>query len=142
MWEADCGIVPVVDREGKCIGVITDRDICIAAATKGRPAADIKVSEVVSGKCHSCTPDADVRDALRIMRTQQVRRLPVVDAKGTLQGVISMNDLVLRARENSKGKAVDLAYEDVMIALKAICTHRTEAKERVPRERVVVSLKA
>ena len=49
MWDADCGIVPVVDERGHVLGVITDRDICIAAATRGRAPAEIAAGDMVHG---------------------------------------------------------------------------------------------
>ena len=124
MWDNDCGIVPVVHSDGKVIGMITDRDICMAVATKHREASDITVGEVFSGNLYACAPDQDVRDALKIMRAEKVRRLPVINAYGVLEGLLSLNDVVLRAEEAKGWKAPDLSYEDVVNTLKAICAHR------------------
>lgn len=124
MWEHDCGVLPVVDGAGQVIGMITDRDIAIAAAIKGRPASQIAVGEVISGKVYSCTLDEDVKAALKTMRHEKVRRLPVVNDGGMLQGILSLNDIVLRAEE-AKGKHLpELSYEDVVGTLKAVCEHR------------------
>src|SRR5579872_2795388 len=82
MWEADCGAVPVTDGQNKVIGVITDRDICIAGATRSRTEGEIPVQEVISRTVYSCSPNDDVRVALETMRAQQVRRLPVVGQDG------------------------------------------------------------
>src|ERR1041385_5520229 len=81
MWEGDCGALPVVDDAGKFIGMITDRDICMAVATRHRLAGEILVSEVSSGAIYVCQPDDDVQFALKTMRQEQVRRLPVVNAE-------------------------------------------------------------
>src|SRR4029077_9235899 len=89
MWEKDCGVLPVVTADGKVSGMITDRDICVAIATRGQTADRIVVSAVIGAKVCGCTPDDDAVDALKIMKTQRVRRLPVVDAKGRLKGILS-----------------------------------------------------
>jgi CBS domain-containing protein len=124
MWEGDCGVLPVVDNAGKVVGMITDRDIAIATATQGRLAAEIAVSDVISGKVYACTVDEDVKPAFKTMRHERVHRLPVVNEDGMLQGILCMNDMVLRAEE-AKGRHVpDFSYEEVMSTLKAICEHR------------------
>ncbi len=124
MWDSDCGILPVVNQDGKVISMITDRDICMAAATKGRIASDILVWEACSSKLHACSPNDDIKAALSTMQRGQVRRLPVVDEDGTLCGMLTMNDLVLNAAEAKGKKVPDLSYEDVVNTLKAISSHR------------------
>ena len=98
MWDCDCGAVPVVDQNRTLIGMVTDRDICIAAATRAAAPADLAVRDVMSkGQVFSCRPDDDVRTAMATMAMHRVRRLPVVDRQNTLVGIISLNDLVRRA---------------------------------------------
>jgi len=74
MWERDFGVMPVVDDENRVIGMITDRDIAIAVATKGRLATEINVGEVMSGDIHACALDEDIVSALKTMRREKVRR--------------------------------------------------------------------
>jgi CBS domain-containing protein len=125
MWENDCGALPVVDGEGRVIGLITDRDIAIAVGTRGSLASELAVGDVISGRAYCCTLDEDLKTALKTMRQEKVRRLPVVDDSRVLQGILSLNDVVLRAEE-SKGKRVpELSYEDVISTIKAICEHRS-----------------
>lgn len=93
MWKHDCGMVPVVDGN-KVVGVITDRDIAIAVASRGLPAGEISVGEVATRKPVTCSPDDKVETALSKMRKQRVRRLPVVDGVGALEGVISIADVL------------------------------------------------
>src|SRR5262245_20157090 len=102
MWETDCGIVPVVDNENQVLGVITDRDICMAVATKNRLASDIKAGEIINRKVYGCSKDEDVDDALKIMELMQVRRIPVFSKDHTLQGILSLNDLVLKAEKSGR----------------------------------------
>src|SRR6266508_5914072 len=78
MWNTDCGILPVVAEGGKVVGLITDRDICMAAAIKNRKLSNIAVEEVISGEVHSTTSEADVHTALETMREHKIRRLAVV----------------------------------------------------------------
>lgn len=124
MWNSDCGALPVLNVQGQVLGVITDRDICMAAATKNRPASDITVWETVSGKAHTCHLSDDVHAAMDIMKREKIRRLPVVDQDGVLQGIVSLNDFVLLAGEAKGGKAPALSYEDVARTMKAISAHR------------------
>jgi CBS domain-containing protein len=129
MWEADCGALPILDETGKVVGVITDRDISIGAATKYRPAAQIAVREVISTKIHSCKLGDDVREALKTMRQDQVRRLPVVDQEGKLQGILSLNDIALAAVPDKSAKPGDVTSEDLHQVMKAVCTHREAPKD-------------
>ena len=128
MWENDCGVVPVVDGAGKVIGMITDRDIAMAVAMQGRFALDIAVSEVMSTEVYACAINDDAKSALKTMRHKKVRRLPVASSDGALQGILCLNDVVLRAEE-AKGKRIpNLSYEDALSTLKAICEQRTAHK--------------
>jgi CBS domain-containing protein len=124
MWEADCGIVPVVAAGGKVVGLITDRDICMAAMTKGRNESSIAIEDVISGKLFTCKPDDDIHSALNTMRDNKVRRLPVVAADGKLAGMLSMNDVVLKSAEAGDKKAPELSYGDVVNTYKSICQHQ------------------
>lgn len=128
MWESDCGVLPVVNVSAEVVGMITDRDICMGAASKRRDPATIAVSEVISGETYTCQADDDVRDALMTMKEKRVRRLPVMDSEGNLKGILSMNDVVLRAREN--GKKLDLSYGDVIRAFQGLCAHRAPQTEQ------------
>jgi CBS domain-containing protein len=120
MWNANCGFLPVQAPDGKTIGVITDRDICIALGTRGRLAGDIVVGEVMSGKLYSCAPDDDIHLALQTMKEGKVRRLPVIGSKGSLVGVISMDDILLRTEPMSMGKEPELSSDEVVRAYRAI----------------------
>jgi CBS domain-containing protein len=124
MWDSDCGALPVLNVHGQVMGMITDRDICMATATKNRAPSDITVWETVSGKSYTCKMSDDVHTAMDIMRRERVRRLPVVDEDGVLQGLIAMNDFILLAGEAKRGRAPAVSCEDVMKTMKAISAHR------------------
>jgi len=121
MWRNDCGVLPIIADGEKVIGMITDRDICMAAATKHRDPANIRVGEVTSGRVYSCSPDADIHKALEIMREKQVRRLPIIRSEdGKLAGILSMNDVALMEQGGAKA---ELSAEDVEQTLRGICAH-------------------
>jgi len=103
MLEGGVGTLPVVDRQGRVAGVITDRDIAIAAATRQRNASHIGVHEAMTGKVKSCSPDDDVLTALERMEEAHVRRLPVIDDTFHLAGILSIDDIALRAVDREGG---------------------------------------
>jgi CBS domain-containing protein len=101
MWNANCGFLPVQSADGRVIGVITDRDICIALGTRNCAAGEVSVGEVMSGELHSCGPDDDIHIGLQTMREAKIRRLPVMAKNGTPVGVLSMDDVLFRAEPRS-----------------------------------------
>jgi CBS domain-containing protein len=123
MWEHNCGILPVIKDGRKVVGLITDRDICMAAAMRERNPSGISVEEVMTGKVYSAMPGDDIHQALETMREHRVRRLPVVGPEGELEGILSMNDIVLSAKERDGKKTPEIAYTDVMKTFQAICEH-------------------
>jgi CBS domain-containing protein len=118
MLDADCGILPVVDDEGKLVGVVTDRDMYIALATRDKPASHITVGEVAQTQVFTCEPDDDVQTALATMKQHRVRRLPVEGFGGTVAGIVSMNDIVLAA-----GPRKPVRQDEVVETFQAICAH-------------------
>jgi CBS domain-containing protein len=118
MWRRDCGVAPVVDEGGRVVGVLTDRDICIALATRGQTAHEVRAAEVMARPVHACTAVDDAEEALALMRRARVRRLPVLDAAGRLAGLLSINDLLRHARRG-KGKR-RVSRREVLRTLRAI----------------------
>jgi CBS domain-containing protein len=117
MLDGDCGILPVVD-EGKLVGVVTDRDMFIALATRDRRASHITVGEVVQAPVYTCGPDDDVEVALTTMKEHRVRRLPVEGFGGAVLGVVSLNDILL-----ASGPKRAVREHDVVATFQAICAH-------------------
>lgn len=100
------GAVPVV--EGSAVrGMLTDRDIVLRCVSEGRDAGSLKVSDICSGGAVSVRPTQTVRDAMHVMSTEQVRRLPVID-DGRLVGMLSLADI---AREKSGMELADAIAE-------------------------------
>jgi len=94
MKERDCGFVPVSDG-GRLAGVITDRDICMAAFERGVALAQLKVASAMTSNVLTCSPEDTLERAEEIMRAGHVRRLPVVSTDGQLAGVVSLHDIAL-----------------------------------------------
>ena len=137
LWHQQCGILPVANREDKIIGVITDRDICIALGTRNRLPGEVAVGEVTTGKIFYCKPDDEIHKALATMAEKKVRRLPVIDAAGKLQGILSMDDVVLHAEPRKIGTTPDLTYEDVIETFKKI--YEPPLPELVPKREAVAA---
>lgn len=119
MWDRDCGFMPVVDAAGTLRGVVTDRDICIASATRRLLPEYMSANQLMTHPVHACLPDDGVSEALAAMKRFRVRRLPVIDMNGILKGVISINDIVL-ATERGAGPDA----KEIVSTLAAICAHR------------------
>jgi CBS domain-containing protein len=123
MWEHDIGFVPVVSETGTVLGVLTDRDLCMAAYTRGLPLNRMRAEDAMSREVEFCASGSDLQVALHLMRETRVRRLPVVDAEGGLVGVLSMNDLARTAERLLRLGERDLAA-DVAATLAVICEPR------------------
>jgi CBS domain-containing protein len=104
MQREDTGIVPVVDEnaERKLVGVITDRDIAIRVVAENR-SPDTRVSEIMSAsRIATASPNDTVDDVLGAMGREQVRRIPIVDERGSLVGIVSQADVSRKARNEGK----------------------------------------
>jgi CBS domain-containing protein len=94
MWDHDCGCAPVIDTHGKLAGIVTDRDISMAAYTQGVPLDAIPVERVMSARVISCGRGDDLETAHQLMRTHEIHRLPVVDTRGRPIGILSLSDVI------------------------------------------------
>ena len=97
MKEGDVGSVPVVEG-GKLVGIVTDRDIVVRAVAEGK-GPETPVSTAMTTEIFSVTPDDFVFEAVRLMGEKQVRRIPVVNADGSLAGIIAMADIALEMED-------------------------------------------
>ena len=110
MWDHDCGCAPVVDEHGSLAGIVTDRDICMAAYTQGLPLDAIPVERVMSPRVISCARGDELDTAHRLMRTHEIHRLPVTDSRGQLVGILSLSDVVNHSSGDSAAPdAVEIA---------------------------------
>ncbi len=124
MLDEDCGFVPVRDAADDTLcGIVTDRDAFLTSYRQGKPLSRIQARDAMSQQAHTCIENDTVEAVLEKMGRFQIRRLPVVDKNGGVVGVVSLNDLVLRAvRDNNK-----TLKDEIADTLGEICQHRAYA---------------
>ncbi len=147
MWKNDCGCVPVVDADAHVVGIVTDRDIAMAAYTGGQPLASIPVEVAMAHVIKACHDDEDVATAEFVMRANQIRRVPVLDHEDHLVGMLSLNDI---ARAAAEPQRVGIRFiEDLARTVAGICRPRAmsepaadegdeEARHDVAAEEIVL----
>jgi CBS domain-containing protein len=96
MQQRDAGILPVIHDPftPTLVGVVTDRDLCLHVVAGGRDPAHIWISECLTADPVCCTAEDDVIYALELMKEHQVRRLPVVNMKREVVGILALSDLL------------------------------------------------
>lgn len=120
-WDLDCGVVPVVDGENRVVGMLTDRDVCMAAWFGGRPLDALCVADAMADRVYVCRTDDSIASASSMMRAKRVRRLPVLDEAGRLAGIVSLNDLVRHAaRDDAR-----MSPQELVAVMAAVCEPRT-----------------
>ena len=120
MWEADCGCVPVVETENgdaRVVGVITDRDICMAAYTQGLPLAAIPVGSAMSRNVVACRTSDSVADTARLLQQHRIHRVPVLDDSGRLAGIVSVNDLARLAAGETGRKGIGYELTEMLASI-------------------------
>lgn len=127
MAEVGCGVLPILGEGDRVVGMLTDRDICLAVAGGDRKPSEVKVRDVMSRDVYACHPDESIRRALKTMREHRVRRLPVVDDHGELRGLLSLDDVVLEARAIATEGFDGPFYADIATTLRAINQHSMPA---------------
>lgn len=133
LWEHDCGILPVVDGDGRVGAVITDRDICMAAYTSGKALAELRVADCMSRTLVTCRPDDDLATAVQRMSQHQVHRLPIVDDQGQPCGLLSLNDLAVVGASDAR------VGREAMKVLAAVCRRRAGVPAEVAAPKVAAS---
>lgn len=106
MKTEDVGSLPVLEGE-RLTGVLTDRDIVVRAVAEEKDPRGMPVREVASSDLVTIGPDEDLSDALKLMATYQVRRLPVVDEEDRLVGVVAQADVAMEAKEKDVGQMLE-----------------------------------
>lgn len=123
MWDRRCGSIPVVDDSERVVGILTDRDLCMAAYMQGRRLDDIPATTAMSSPVQTCPPSASVEEAQNLMMAHGIRRLVVVDAGGALRGLISLDDI---ARDGARWDgAGEIDLEKVSLTLGEIARHNS-----------------
>ena len=109
MIDNDCGMIPVVDADNRPLGVVTDRDIAVRLVATGK--ADASAADAMSTPCHSVAADSSVQDAVKLMESAKIRRVPVVDGDGRLAGIVSIADLALAGKQEATAQVVKQVSE-------------------------------
>ncbi|QQS40699.1 MAG: CBS domain-containing protein [Acidobacteriota bacterium] len=100
--DGDIGILPIVDGEGRLVGLLTDRDIVVRAVADGLDITSTTVGDIMTEELFTAGPDDFVFEALRTMGEKQVRRIPIVDEDGVLRGIVSMADIALEMEDEKE----------------------------------------
>ena len=124
MRDADYGTLPVIDAQGRVAGIITDRDVCLAIAGSARNASHIAVHEVMTRKIVTVQATDTIHTALATMKGARVRRLPVLDTFGRLEGLLSIEDVIVRGLETG-----GIGTDEIVMALRTMYERRPLAIE-------------
>ena len=131
MWEEDCGCVPVVDRNSKLVGILTDRDICMAAYTQGMTLHALRVESAMAPNVISCNGEDELAEAEKLMRQHKIRRLAVLE-NGNLTGILSLSDIAREAdRERTEGQRREIKAAEIAETLGEICAPRAHVSAHV-----------
>jgi CBS domain-containing protein len=121
MEDTGCGTLAVLNDRGRLAGIVTDRDLALAIGTVGEPAR-VTVAEIMAHRVYTCRPDDPVHTAFDTMVRHNVRRLPVVARGGDVEGMISIDDIIVWGLP---GHAVSL--QALTAGLRSICASSTAA---------------
>ena len=110
MIDHDCGEIPVIDNQSSRVpvGVVTDRDIVCRTVANGLNPVELTATDCMSKPCVTVTRDMSVEECCRILEDNRIRRIPVVDARGSCCGIVALADIVL---QGSKGVAAEMVKE-------------------------------
>jgi CBS domain-containing protein len=128
MWDGDCGSLPVCDEANHVVGMITDRDICMAAMLEGKALGELPVRVAMAKQVLVCNPDQDTSTVEQAMRETRVRRVPVVNAENTLVGIIGLADLAREAKIERASSDKEVTESEVGDTLAAICEPRAKPR--------------
>lgn len=109
MADENVGAIPVVENKSsmKVVGVVTDRDIATRAVAKGKNPLQMKAMDVMSTPVVTVKEDDDVEDVARLMEKNMVRRIPVLDEKGSICGIVAQADIALKASNKITADVVE-----------------------------------
>lgn len=122
MWDHDCGAMPVVNDEGTLVGMLTDRDICMGGMTQCLPLSEIPIHLAMSRAVFAASPETESGELEDLMRSRQIRRVPIVDQANKPIGIVAIGDLIrgsVRVGSPMSGEG-----SRVLQALAAISEHR------------------
>ena len=106
MKQEDVGVLPVVERDGsdRLVGIVTDRDIAIRHVAEGHDSSSCPVREAMTSSVRTAREDDDVNDVMDVMGKEQIRRIPVINERGALIGIVAQADIVREARDDKRAE--------------------------------------
>jgi CBS domain-containing protein len=119
MWDQDCGSIPVVSEDGRLVGILTDRDVCMAAFTTGQRLCEIGVADVMASQVVCCDPEDALETAEQLMRDRQIGRLVVIDRQGAPVGVLSLGDIARYALSSQRRDIMEHQLVQTIAAIRA-----------------------
>jgi len=129
MWECDCGALPVIDEQQEVRGMLTDRDVCMATWLQRSAPQELMVAGVMSERLYYCLPTATLSAAEGLMRTKQVRRIPILSVDRHLIGILSLADIV---KATGVSRDAGLLASEVTLTLADICRPPLPSFSRQP----------
>ena len=107
MKSEDVGVLPVVESAGskRVVGLVTDRDIAVRAVAEGKTEASVR--DVMTADPRTAREDDDVDSVMSLMGSEQVRRIPIVDERGQLVGIVAQADIVREASDRKAERTVE-----------------------------------
>jgi CBS domain-containing protein len=116
MADCDCGAIPVVDWQGRLIGMITDRDITVRLVAENMRVGDARVGDCMTNEAFACHENDSLETCMRTMSRHQIRRMPIVDDQNRIAGIVSQGDLAQHASDHT-GTGERRAVADVVCAV-------------------------
>ncbi len=105
MRDQDIGAI-LVGESDRLIGMVTDRDITCRSLADGRDAGKLAARDVMTKSVLYCGSEEDIDDAIRFMRAKKVRRLPVINERKRLVGMLAIGDICAKVSRDVSGEAI------------------------------------
>ena len=107
MKDEDVGVLPVVESASsrRLLGVVTDRDITVRVVAEGRSSASVR--DAMTSGVKTAKADDSVKDVMQLMGKEQVRRIPIVNDRGELVGIIAQADIVLEGDDKRAEETIE-----------------------------------
>ena len=106
MIDHDCGGIPVVDMEGKPLGFVTDRDVAVRIVAAGHFEESTIAGDAMTTPCRTVSSSTSLEECTRLMETEKIRRVPIVDDDGRLSGIVSIADLARAGKDTATAEVV------------------------------------